>query len=202
MNRGYIIGQNKVAAIDKEIIKVENYTDNFEKILEVENIIEEIQNKILRANKKQENIKEEKIKAEKENITNIITILLINTLIILLKSKTGELISISNITNYSIIALGITVNTILFLKTKNDIKEANKIKLENIETNQELIFLKNRYKKEEKKLEELKKTSKKANTVNINKVEYREVDLSNILKLEKEINNLKIKKRIRGKKND
>ena len=198
MNKNYVIGANKAIVIDKDKLETKDYTDNFEEVLEQENIIETIKNK-LEQNKNNGKKLNERLRIKRtENATDIAllvaAIIVLFGLRLLLKDiLTNSLFVIKLISQVGVFTIAfITGKIIGEIKVQAELKKT----IKGIE--KELEFLNEKLPEEKQKLEDLKKLSKPIETTQ--KIEYKSVDLSNIYNLEQELKELKIKKRIRERK--
>lgn len=198
MNKNYVIGANKAIVIDKDKLETKDYTDKFEEVLEQENIIETIKNK-LEQNKNNGKKLNERLRIKRtENAVDIAllvaAIIVLFGLRLLLKDiLTNSLFVIKLISQVGVFTIAfITGKIIGEIKVQTELKKT----IKGIE--KELEFLNEKLPEEKQKLEDLKKLSKPIETTQ--KIEYKSVDLSNIYNLEQELKELKIKKRIRERK--
>lgn len=203
MNKNYVIGANKAIVTEKENLEMIDYTDNFEEVLEQENIIETIKNKI-EQNKNNGKKLNERLRIKRtENAVDIA--LLAVAIIVLFGSRLllKDILTNSLFVNVfvsKLISQVVGVFTIAFITGKiiGEIKVQRELKKTIKGIEKELEFLNEKLPEEKQKLEDLKKLSKPIETTQ--KIEYKSVDLSNIYNLEQELKELKIKKRIRERK--
>lgn len=201
MNKSYVYGaKNKVIVVEKENLEMQDYCDNLNELLEEENLVEEIKKQINLKKSDKEKLREELRKSQIENIANMVSIIAIAIVLLAMWLITNSVLNNPIYLNVLIKLFGAASNLMIISKIVEEAKKTKRIKNQ-INTNEnQLNYLKRTLPKEQKKLEQIKKESKIIETDK--KVAYEEVDLSNLLQLEKELNSLeyKPKRRIRERR--
>lgn len=198
MNKNYVIGANKAIVIDKDKLEAKDYTDNFEEILEQENIIEIIKNKLEKNENNRKKLNERLKRKRTENALDIALLVAAIIVLFVLRLLLNDILTNSLFVGKLITQIGVFILAFITGKIVGEIKVQVELKkiIKGIET--ELELLNEKLPTEKQKLEDLRKVSKHIETTK--KIEYKSVNLSNVYNLEKELKELKIKKRIRERK--
>lgn len=198
MNKNYVIGANKAIVTEKENLEMIDYTDNFEEVLEQENIIETIKNKLEQNKNNGEKLNERLRIKRTENAADIALLAAATIVLFGLRLLLKDILTNSLFVSKLISQVGVFTIAFITGKIIGEIKVQTELKKTIKGIEKELEFLNEKLPEEKQKLEDLKKLSKPIETTQ--KIEYKSVDLSNIYNLEQELKELKIKKRIRERK--